>query len=393
MSLQLQHICLLALCNNHKHCCCSNMPTGWVLLQDGCLLDRCHSISMPADLLPLNLACLLLLRFSICHTCWYGVSLSAMPAGVVPHYRTFLLVQCLTISHACWWCASLKVMPSGVMPHYQPCLLVWCLASLKVMPSVVVPHCRPCLLVWYLIIGHAWWCGTSLSAVSVGLVPQYRPCLLAWYLNIGHACWSVATLQQIFYWSSADGRRMVTSLVLPVQRCHYIRYDCWLGATLTYACLYSATLSDMHVGFIYSDTCICSASPSGKVFGLLKIHPTCLQVRCLFPWSATILDAILNISNSEWYMNSNHWDVTRNSKNSKIKFCVQIPGVYWSQGRFFYIFCKKLPFCRPYCLHSYFIFIWLQAKYLQLDSNFIANNLRKQMGLRHFFHITQFFHL
>ena len=31
------------------------------------------------------------------------------------------------------------------------------------------------------------------------------------------------------------------------------------------------------------------------------------------------------------------------------------------------------------------IFIWLQAKCLHLDSNFIANNLRKKMGLRHFF--------
>ena len=26
------------------------------------------------------------------------------------------------------------------------------------------------------------------------------------------------------------------------------------GANLRYACLYSATLSDMHAGFIYSDT-------------------------------------------------------------------------------------------------------------------------------------------
>ena len=38
-------------------------------------------------------------------------------------------------------------------------------------------------------------------------------------------------------------------------------------------------------------------------------------------------------------------------------------------------------------------FIWLQAKCLILDSNFIANNLKKKMGLIHFFHITQYFHL
>ena len=67
------HICLLTLCSCHKHRCCSNMPIGWVLLQDGFMPDRCHSISMPPDLLLLSLAYLLSLRFSICHTCWYGV--------------------------------------------------------------------------------------------------------------------------------------------------------------------------------------------------------------------------------------------------------------------------------------------------------------------------------
>ena len=68
----------------------------------------------------------------------------------------------------------------------------------------------------------------------------------------------------------------------------------------------------------------------------------------------------------------------------KLEFCKRIAGVYWSQGRFSYIFCNKLPSWRPYCLHSYFIFIWLQAKCLLLDANFIANNLRKPIGLRHF---------
>ena len=31
-----------------------------------------------------------------------------------------------------------------------------------------------------------------------------------------------------------------------------------------------AITSDMHAGFIYSDTCICSASPSGKVIWSVK---------------------------------------------------------------------------------------------------------------------------
>ena len=143
-------------------------------------MDACWTVatkSMPADLLPLNPPCLLSLCLSICHTCWYGVSLSGVSAGVVPHYRPRLQVQCLTISH------------------------------------------RSCLLGRCLSISHACWCGASLWVLPSGVMPHYQQCLLAWYLNIGYACWSVATVQPIFYWSSADGRRMVTSLVVPVQRC------------------------------------------------------------------------------------------------------------------------------------------------------------------------------
>ena len=48
---------------------------------------------------------------------------------------------------------------------------------------------------------------------------------------------------------------------------------------------------------------------------------------------------------------------------------------------------------RPFCLHSYFIFIFLlDAKCLQVDFNFIAINLREKMGLRHF-SILQIFSL
>ena len=117
----------------------SNMPTGWVLLQDGCLLDCGHSISMPADLLSLNIACLLALCFSICYTCWYGVSLSAVPAGMVSHYQPCLMVWWIIRSHAFWFGSSLSAMPVGVVPHYRSCLLEWCLT-----------------------VGNVFWCGASL---------------------------------------------------------------------------------------------------------------------------------------------------------------------------------------------------------------------------------------
>ena len=56
-----------------------------------------------------------------------------------------------------------------------------------------------------------------------------------------------------------------------------------------------------------------------------------------------------------------------------------MPGICRSQGKLSYIFCNELPSCQ----HSSILF-WLQDKCLQLASNFIANNLRKKMGLRHF---------
>ena len=122
-----------------QHRCCSNIPTGWVLLQDGCLLDCCHSISMPVDRLSLNIACLLVMCCSICYTFWLGVSPSAVPADMVSHYQPCLLVWCLIIGHAFWFGISLSAMPVGVVPHYRPCLLGWCL-----------------------IVGHVFWCGASL---------------------------------------------------------------------------------------------------------------------------------------------------------------------------------------------------------------------------------------
>ena len=102
ISLQLQHLYLLAKCNCYKHSCCSNMPTCWVLLQDRRLLGRWYSISIATQ--------------------------SCMFTGVVVIYLPYLLVWCLSISRACWCGASLQL-----------CLPVRCI-----------------------IISHACWCGASL---------------------------------------------------------------------------------------------------------------------------------------------------------------------------------------------------------------------------------------
>ena len=187
--LQLQHICLLAECI--------------VLPQTPLLLKYAYWLSAAArwilaKSLPLKAASQLVLCFSICHTCWYGVLISAMPAGVMPHYRPYLLMWCLNISLAVLvWClsighafkcgASLHAMPSRVVPHSQSCLLVCCLtighafwrgASSSTMSVGVVSHYRPCQFGCRLTIGHAFWCGASLSTMPIGVLPHYRPCLL-----------------------------------------------------------------------------------------------------------------------------------------------------------------------------------------------------------------------
>ena len=99
-----------------------------LLVECCCKMDSCHSISMPADFLPLNPACLLAMCFSVCHNCWHGVSLSAVP-----------VVWCLTLGHAFWCGASISAVPAGVVPHY-----------------------RACLVVWYLTFSHVCLCGASL---------------------------------------------------------------------------------------------------------------------------------------------------------------------------------------------------------------------------------------
>ena len=141
----LQDCCLVECHSRELLRCCSStyMPAGQVYFTatTPLLFKYAYWLSaaarwMLAGSLPPNSACWLVLCFSICHTCWNGVSLSAVPAGVTPHYRPYLLIWCLNIS------------------------LLWCLS-----------------------IGHAFWCGASLQAIPSGVVP-----------TISYACWCVASL-------------------------------------------------------------------------------------------------------------------------------------------------------------------------------------------------------
>ena len=81
------------------------------------------------------------------------------------------------------------------------------------------------------------------------------------------------------------------------------------------------------------------------------------------------------------------------SKISEMNFCMQILEAYQSKVRFSYIFVINCHLGGHLVRIIFLRFIWLQAKCLQLDSNFIEYNLRKKMGLRQIFRITQYFHL
>ena len=124
------------------------------------------------------------------------------------------------------------------------------------------------------------------------------------------------------------------------------------------------------------------------------MHQACLQVRCCSHGFGKLIS--YKPGRHLEYIKLHHWDVTMmmsvTQESVKSALCMQFPGVCLSQAFFLY-FCNKLPFWWPFCLHSYFIFIFLlEAKCLQLDSNFIAINLRKKNGFETFFHIKQFFH-
>ena len=212
------------------------MPTGWVLLEDGCLLDCVRSISMPADLLSLNTA-----------LCWRCASLSAIPAGMVSHYQPCLLVLCFIIGHAFSFGVSLSAMPVGVVPHY-----------------------RSCLLVWRLTVGHVFWCGDSLYAMPVGVVPYFTPCLL---VRFAHQLtfWLVECRRKKDHYKSGATLTEVPlhqiclliqchSQICLLVQCNSIRHACWVH--------------------LFRNTCFQSASPSGKKSSMLKINQTCLQVRC-----------------------------------------------------------------------------------------------------------------
>ena len=63
----------------------------------------------------------------------------------------------------------------------------------------------------------------------------------------------------------------------------------------------------------------------------------------------------------------------------KSAFCMQIPGVCRSHGYCFYNFVINCHFGGHFvCILILFFIFLLEAKCLQLDSNFIANNLRKK---------------
>ena len=76
----------------------------------------------------------------------------------------------------------------------------------------------------------------------------------------------------------------------------------------------------------------------------------------------------------------------------KLAFCMQFAGVYWSQGKFLIFLVINCHFGGYFVCILILFFILLEAKCLQLVSNFLAYNLRRKNGFESFFYIIQCFH-
>ena len=173
-------------------------------------------------------------------------------------------------------------------------------------------------------------------------------------------------LQPTFYYSSAGGRRMVTILLLLLQRCHYIRHGCWSFVTLRYGCLYYQTCMlgsfiqiHMFVKCFSIRQDIWSVTnppdmPTGKV-PLPRVCETCQLPYWTPSWIYQILSdtSIKIIASLGCYK-----DDVCNSRISNISILHANPCSLPVSEKIYLYFCNKLPIGRPFCLLSYFIFLF-----------------------------------
>ena len=223
--------------------------------------------------------------------------------------------------------------------------------------------------------------------MSSGVVPHYRPCLLAWYLTIGHAYWTVFPLQPtiwlVEYRGKRDGNKSGATLTdMPV--CTVQLYQtCMLGSFIQIHVLAKCFSIRQEIWYV--------ANPPDTPTGKVQLPRVCKTYQ-LPAWTPFWIYQILSDASAaslRWYKD----DVC----NSRISIITILHAIPWSlpvSRKMFVYFCNKLPFWRPFCLYSYFIFVFLLvAKCLQLESNFIAINLRGKNGFETVFYITHFFSL
>ena len=317
------------------------MPAGLVLLSPTPLLFKhAYWLSaaarwMLAGLWPLNQ-----------HACWPFVTRYCMSAGVVLLYLLYLLLWCLTISRACWHDISLSAIPTGVVLNYRSCLLVWyltishacwCGVSLWAMPSGVVPHCRSYLLVWCLTIGHVCWRGTSLKALPAGPFCTSTNILTSWVQR------EVGWLQALCY----SYRGAITSdmsadpvPLLDMPACTVQLYQTrMLGSFIQINVLVKCISIIQDIWYVTNPPDM----PTGKVW----LPRVCYQ-------SGRHLEYI-----KFWVMHQlHHWDVTRMMSETPMH---AHPWSLSTSGNVILYSCNKLPFWRPFCLHSYFFYIFVRS--------------------------------
>ena len=388
------------------------MPADLVLFSQKCLLIHWKSKRKATWPMPLHQTCQLRTWNFISQDC-YIVNTTYMPCRELLCYRScscniyacwpsatvtntavFIHVYGLSAAarwmlarlwplnqHACWPFVTQYCMSAGgvllyLLSHYQPCLLAWCFiighafwfgTSLSAMPVDVVPHFRPCLLVWCLTVGHVFWCGASLKAMPVGVVPHYRPCLLVRFAlqpafllvecrgnRDGYK--SGATLTEMPLHQTCLLILWHSNICLLVQ-CNYIVYQtCMLGSFIQIHVFVKCFSLRQEIWYVTNPPDI----PTGKV-----PLPRVCKTYQLPAWTPHWIDHILRVMS-----------VTQESV--KLAFCMQIPKVCKSQVKSSYIFVINCHLGRHFdCILILFFIFLLEAKCLQLDSNFIANSLRK----------------
>ena len=106
--------------------------TATLSIQNTCCVESCY-VTVAATYMPTSLVSLPQTPLLFKHTSWLSAAARWILAGQLPLCKllpfnvAFLLALCISSCHTHWYSVSLSAVHAGIVSHYQPCLLVWCL--------------------------------------------------------------------------------------------------------------------------------------------------------------------------------------------------------------------------------------------------------------------------